>query len=286
MTTITTALTEAKQAVDAIDARVLLQHVLKVDRAYLIAHSHETFTPDVIERYEQLVARRATGEPIAYIIGQREFYGLTFKVTPAVLIPRPETELLVEQALVRLSEHSPTRVLDLGTGSGAIAIAIARHRPQASIVAVDRSPEALAIARENADILLRDRASAIDFRISDWFSALDAERFDVIVSNPPYVADNDPHLSQGDLRFEPKLALAAGPRGLDFLAHIAREAAPRLAPGGWLLLEHGYDQRDACLALMGENGYVEIACSADIANIPRVTVGQRRNNPLSVHTNL
>ena len=275
MTTITTALTEAKQAVDAIDARVLLQHVLKVDRAYLIAHSHETFTPDVIERYEQLVARRATGEPIAYIIGQREFYGLTFKVTPAVLIPRPETELLVEQALVRLSEHSPTRVLDLGTGSGAIAIAIARHRPQASIVAVDRSPEALAIARENADILLRDRASAIDFRISDWFSALDAERFDVIVSNPPYVADNDPHLSQGDLRFEPKLALAAGQRGLDFLAHIARNAAPRLAPGGWLLLEHGYDQRDACASLLLENGYGELQYFADLAGVARVTAGRR-----------
>ena len=275
MTTIAIALSNAKQIIDPIDARVLLQHVLNVDRAYLIAHSTSTLAPDKIERYTQLVARRQQGEPVAYLVGQREFYGLTFKVTPAVLIPRPETELIVEQALARLSEHVPSQVLDLGTGSGAIAIAIANHRPLAKIVAVDHSPNALAIARENAATLLCDRRSAIDFRISDWFSAVANEHFDIIVSNPPYVADNDPHLNQGDVRFEPKIALAGGPHGLDFLAHIARNAAPRLAPGGWLLMEHGYDQGDACASLMRECDYREVRCFADLAGIPRVTAGKQ-----------
>ena len=275
MTTIAIALSNAKQIIDPIDARVLLQHVLNVDRAYLIAHSTSTLAPDKIERYTQLVARRQQGEPVAYLVGQREFYGLTFKVTPAVLIPRPETELLVEQALVRISEHVPSQVLDLGTGSGAIAIAIAQHRPLAKIVAVDRSPDALAIAHENAAFLLGDRANAIDFRVSDWFSAVANEHFDIIVSNPPYVADNDPHLDKGDVRFEPKIALAGGPHGLDFLAHIARNAAPRLAPGGWLLMEHGYDQGDACLKLMRECGCQGVRCLMDLAGIPRVSIGQR-----------
>ncbi len=274
VTTLANALLEAGQAIDTVDARVLLQHVLNVDRAYLIAHGQGALPEYGLRQFIELVKRRQQGEPVAYLVGQREFYGLTFKVTPAVLIPRPETELLVEQALARLSEHYPTRVLDLGTGSGAIAVAIAKLRPLATIVAVDRSAEALAIAHENAVTLLPDRASAIDFRKSNWFSAIGSDRFNVIVSNPPYVADNDTHLSEGDVRFEPRMALAGGPRGLDFLEHIARNAAPRLLPGGWLLLEQGYDQRDACKTLLVENGYCDVQGFTDLAGIPRMSAGR------------
>ena len=271
----------AQTEVGPVDGRVLLQHVLHVNRAHLAAYPEQALTTTQQTQFYALVERRKNGEPVAYIVGQREFFGLNFKVTPAVLIPRPETELLVEQALMRLSEHRSMRVLDLGTGSGAIAIAIAAHRTHADIIAVDASENALQIAKENAQRLLTDRTTSIVFCLSNWFDAVPDEPFDMIVSNPPYIADNDPHLAQGDLRFEPREALAAGPRGLSALAHIARNAAPRpgglgpLAPGGWLLLEHGYDQGAACRELLAAAEFTNVETHKDLAGIDRVTLGQR-----------
>ena len=265
----------AQQQIDPVDARILLQHTLQANRAHLAAHPEKQLTPAQQKQFYALIARRKNGEPVAYIVGEREFFGLTFHVTPAVLIPRPETELLVEQALARLSEHRPTRILDLGTGSGAIAITIAKHRLLVEITAVDASENALSVARENVQRLLSDRAVSITFIQSDWFDAVPHELFDAIVSNPPYIAEDDPHLAQGDLRFEPREALAAGPRGLSALAHIARNAAPRLAPGGWLLLEHGYDQGAACRELLAAAEFTNVATHKDLAGIDRVTLGQR-----------
>jgi release factor glutamine methyltransferase len=254
---------------------VLLQHVLRTNRAHLAAHPERVLSPAEWDRFRTHVARRKNGEPIAYITGNREFYGLNFKVTAAVLIPRPDTELLVEQALERLPEHRSARVLDLGTGSGAIAIAIAKHRPLARVTAVDASAEALEIAVHNARHLLGDAATSMEFLLSDWFGALTDESFDLIVSNPPYVAEDDPHLAQGDLRFEPIRALAGGPRGLSALRHIVRNAAPRLAPGGRLLLEHGFDQGEACRAMLASAGFANVQTHRDLAGIERVTLGQR-----------
>lgn len=269
----------AYRQIDQVDARVLLQHTLRATRAHLAAHPERVLTDAEKNQFSDYVERRKNGEPVAYIVGEREFFGLTFKVTPAVLIPRPETELLVEQALERLSEHRPARVLDLGTGSGAIAITIAKHRPLAHVTAVDVSKAALEIASENAQWLLGERTSCVEFLHSDWFSAVSNEPFDLIISNPPYVAEGDAHLAQGDLRFEPQQALAAGPRGLSALANIARNAAPRLAPGGWLLLEHGYDQRVACSELLIAAGFAHVATHQDLAGIDRVTLGQYTDIP-------
>ncbi len=269
----------AQRKIDLVDARVLLQYTLQTNRAHLATHPERVLSDAEKNRFSDYVERRKSGEPVAYIVGEREFFGLTFKVTPAVLIPRPETELLVEQALERIPEHRPARVLDLGTGSGAIAIAIAKHRPLAHVTAVDASKAALEIASQNARWLLGERISCVEFLHSDWFSAVRNEPFDLIVSNPPYVAEGDAHLDQGDLRFEPKTALAAGPRGLSALAHIARNAAPRLVPGGWLLLEHGYDQGNACNELMAAAGFAHVATHQDLAGIDRVTLGQFPNIP-------
>ncbi len=268
------ALEQARREIDSVDARVLLQHALNSNRAHLSAHPERVLTEAEQQQFHDYVARRKDGEPVAYVIGEREFFGLNFKITPAVLIPRPETELLVEQALERLPEHHSAKLLDLGTGSGTIAIAIAEHRSLAKITAVDASENALIIAKDNAQRLLPDRAASITFIQSDWFEVLQNERFDMIVANPPYIADDDPHLAQGDLRFEPREALAAGPRGLSALAHIARNAAPRLAPGGWLLLEHGYDQGTACRDLLTAAGFSSVATHKDLAGIDRVTLGQ------------
>lgn len=269
------ALRMAQLEIDAIDARVLLQHTLQTNRAGLAAHPERVLNEVEQDRFSASVARRKSGEPVAYITGEREFFGLAFTLSPAVLIPRPETELLVEQALKRLPEDRSARVLDLGTGSGAIAIAIAKNRPLSCVVAIDANADALEIARHNARRLLGSRASRIEFRNSDWFSAAADGPFDIIVSNPPYVADDDPHLAQGDLRFEPRGALAGGAHGLSALVHIARNAVPHLAPSGWLLLEHGYDQREACCQLIHAAGFVSVETHRDLAGLDRVTVGQR-----------
>ncbi|MEW5942253.1 MAG: peptide chain release factor N(5)-glutamine methyltransferase [Pseudomonadota bacterium] len=261
-----------------VEAQILLCHALGATRAWLLAHAADHPEPAQLGRYQALLQRRLAGEPVAYILGKREFYGLEFKVTPAVLIPRPETELLVELALARIPPDAPCRVLDLGTGSGAVAIAIARHRPEAHVTAVDRSPEALDVARKNAEKL---EAKNVRLLQSDWFDALAGKKFGGIVSNPPYIAENDPHLHRGDLRFEPAAALASGADGLDAIRQIVAGAPKHLEPGGWLLFEHGYDQAERCRELMAQGGFQEIATAEDLAGIPRVTFGRRIANPSS-----
>jgi release factor glutamine methyltransferase len=255
---------------DPREARVLLRAALGVDEAYLAAHPERVASAAERERFLAWVARRRAGEPVAYLTGKREFFGLAFKVTPAVLIPRPETELLVEAALARLAPQAAARVLDLGTGSGCVAIAIACSRPRARVTASDSSRAALALARENA---ARHRVR-VAFVASDWFEALGGERYDLIVSNPPYVAQGDPHLEQGDLRFEPRAALVAGRDGLECIREIVQGARAHLAPGGWLLFEHGHDQGARARALLGAAGYAQPFTLRDLARLERVSGGR------------
>ncbi len=253
-----------------LEAKLLAQHALGVSRAWLVARLDEPVDVAQGRAIERLFARRQGGEPVAYITGEREFYSLELAVTPAVLIPRPETELLVELVLARLAQQSG-RVLDLGTGSGAIAIAIAHHAPDAEVWAVDASAKALEVARANA---ARHGANVRFFR-SDWCSRLAAERFDIIVSNPPYIASGDIHLARGDLRFEPRDALVAGSDGLEAIRAIVVQAARHLETGGWLLLEHGLGQAMRCRDLLAACGYTELKSWPDLAGIVRVT-GARR----------
>jgi release factor glutamine methyltransferase len=293
-----------------IEVQTLLRQVLNVSRAYLLANPERCLNDSELACYEELLQRRLSGEPIAYLLGEREFFGLMFKVTPATLIPRPETELLVELALQRISEKLPTppdpekttshstkpasgqvagylpftgeggrqagreyefRVLDLGTGSGAIALSIAHARPDIEVVAVDALTETLAVARENAQRLGISNAA---FLQSDWYTALNAQRFDLIVSNPPYVAAGDPHLQHGDLRFEPTSALASGDDGLRDIRHLVTHAQAHLRPEGWLLLEHGYDQAAQVRELMQHAGFSAMFSACDLAGIERVSGGR------------
>jgi len=256
--------------IDPIDSRALLRATLEVSDTYLVAHPGQTLTDRQRERYLAWVERRRAGEPIAYLTGEREFYSLAFTVTPAVLVPRPETELLVDVALERVPADAPFRVLDLGTGSGCVAVALAKLRPRAQVAATEASREALAVARENA----ARHGSSIEFIESNWLNALAGRRFDLIVSNPPYVAERDPHLSQGDSRFEPRAALVAGADGLSCIRRIIAQARAHLEPGGGLLLEHGYDQAARCRALLAQAGYFELATRRDLAGIERVSGGR------------
>lgn len=274
-TTIAQALQQTRPNLAAAHARMLLQSVLNVSHAYLIAHPDQELAPEQAQKFHSLAVRRAAGEPVAYLVGEREFYSLNFKVTPAVLIPRPETELLVDLALERISTDRPCKVLDLGTGSGAVAITIARHRPLADVTAVDSSAAAMAIARMNAKRLA---ASNVRMLAGDWFNGVAGEKFDLIVSNPPYVAEGDPHLEQGDLRFEPQTALAAGSDGLDCIRRIITAAPAHLMAGGWLLLEHGYDQAEACRKLLQMAGFGDVFSHPDLAGVMRVSGGKRRNS--------
>jgi release factor glutamine methyltransferase len=254
-----------------VDIRILLEHVLNVDRAWLLTHDDQEVGGESGLRYESLLAHRLAGEPIAYIVGRREFYGRPFKVGPSVLIPRPETELLVEAALERLPRDRPARILDLGTGSGCIAITIALERPDFEVLAVDVSMAALELAKENA---CRLGASNVRFLVGDWYAQLGSAVFDMIISNPPYIANGDFHLSNGDLRHEPWCALASGPVGLDAINTIVAGAIDRLHPHGWLILEHGYDQANACRALLNQADLSQIFTLADLAGQTRVTGGQ------------
>jgi len=253
-----------------IEAQCLLQHVLNVPRSYLLAHSEQILNPVQQAAYDTLLQRRLRGEPVAHILGAREFFGLTFKVTSDTLIPRPETELLVELALQRIPAHGPFRVLDLGTGSGAIAISIAQNRPDAEVVAVDASEAALVVARENARNL---GAANVSIFYSDWFSGLSGERYNLIVSNPPYVASGDIHLTQGDVRFEPISALASGTDGLDDIRRIIVGAGKFLEHGAWLQMEHGYDQADKVRKILLNSGFAEVFSATDISGIERVSGG-------------
>lgn len=256
------------------EAELLLCGVLGCERAYLIAHAGDAIDPRTMRAAQTWFARRRAGEPVAYITGRREFYGLSLSVTSDVLIPRPETEHLVDLALERLPLAS-ARVLDLGTGSGAIAVALAARRPDLEIIATDISEAALGIARRNA----REHAVEINFRRSDWFDSLGPERFDLVVSNPPYVAEGDTHLEEGDLRFEPRLALVGGEGGFLCLHAIAAEARQRLRHGGSLLLEHGYEQGERCVALLRGLGYLEVVDHRDLAGLSRVCTAVWRAGP-------
>ena len=255
------------------EAGLLLGHALGRTRAWLFAHADDEVEPDAQARFEQLVAARRRGEPVAYLTGTRGFWTLDLEVTPDVLIPRADTERLVELALERIPVEAACTVADLGTGSGAIALAIASERPQARIVATDASAAALAVARANARRLGLDQVA---FAQGDWCAALGAQRFDVIVSNPPYIAAGDPHLGEGDLRFEPASALASGADGLDAIRVIAAQARDHLEAGGWLLLEHGHDQGAGVRGLLADHGYVDIATARDIEQRERVTLGRTR----------
>lgn len=255
---------------DPVDQRILVCHALGISRTALITQSERVLTGDEAAGISSLLQRRLDGEPVAYIVGRREFFGLDFETTPAVLIPRPDTELLVELALERLPPRG--KVLDMGTGSGAIAVALAHSRPDAAVTALDVSEEALAVAGRNA----QRNGAQVRFLHSDWYSAVQAEQFDLIVSNPPYIADGDRHLSEGDLRFEPSGALTDFSDGLSALRTIVAGAPARLAPGSWLLMEHGYDQSAAVRELLSSAGYTEVQSWQDLAGIERVTGGRAR----------
>ena len=259
----------AASGLPPIEAQVLAAHALGLSRARLLAGSQRTLEADAVRSIERLFLLRRAGEPVAYLTGEREFHGLSLKITHDVLIPRPETELLVDLALERLPNRAG-RVVDLGTGSGAIAVAIAHAAPDTEVFAVDSSRAALAVARENA----RRHGASIRFVASDWFAELAGERFDVVVSNPPYVAAGDGHLGEGDLRFEPRTALVGGPDGLDAIRTIVAGAKAHLVPGGWLLFEHGFDQGERCRSLLGMYGYAGIASWPDLAGITRVAGGR------------
>jgi release factor glutamine methyltransferase len=256
---------EALRALEAREARLLLARAAGYSEASVLAHPERELSAEAEAMFVEFAARRARGEPIAYILGEKEFYGLPLAVNPAVLIPRPETELLVERAL----ELRPESVLDLGTGSGAVALALKRHLPSARVVAVERSAAALAVAQRNAVKL----GLEVEFRHGLWFAPVAGERFDLVVSNPPYVAEGDPHLSQGDLRFEPQSALVAGRDGLEAIREIVGAAKAHLNPGGWLLLEHGMGQDAEVRSLLRAQGLESVESWPDLAGIARVSGG-------------
>jgi release factor glutamine methyltransferase len=268
----------ARSGLVRLDAQVLLAHALGVDRAWLVAHASERCPAKRCAAFAELAARRRAGEPVAYLTGVREFWGLPLAVDARVLIPRPETETLVEQALAVLPADREALVLDLGTGSGAIALAIAHARPRAVVVASDNSGDALACACGNAERL---KLANVRLLQSDWYDALPSQRtgFDLIASNPPYVAVGDPHLGEGDVRFEPMAALRAGADGLDALRIVVRGAPSRLVPGGTLVVEHGFDQAAAVRALMVEVGFADVGTARDLAGRERVTRGRTRSHP-------
>lgn len=276
MTTVREALVAAGTRLQAVsdsprvDADCLLQHLLQQDRSWLRLHADSVLEPALLADFEQALARRLQGEPVAYITGARGFWSLDLQVGPATLIPRPDTELLVEWALELLPRNAAARVLDLGTGSGAIALAVKKERPGCEVVAVDASVAALAMAAANAERLQLD----ISLRQSDWFAALDGRQFDLILGNPPYIAADDPHLAQGDLRFEPRSALVAADAGLSDLSRIINAAPEYLAPGGWLLLEHGYEQGEAVRELLNRQGFEAIATRRDFGGNERSSGGR------------
>jgi len=273
MLTLKAALEEATAAIGRVDAHVLVAHLLGVNRSYLIANPMRVLTETEDARIDMLVAQRAIGRPVAHLLEQREFYGRMFAISPDVLIPRPETEVLVEKALSLLAAQ--TSVLDLGTGCGAIAITLACEHPDIAVTATDSSEPALDVARRNAQAL----GGAVEWRAGSWFEPIAGRRFAMIVSNPPYVAGSDPHLGQGDLRFEPQPALTDGSAdGLASIRAIVAGAPAHLEPGGWLVVEHGYDQRDAVAGLLKEAGFDDMFSIADLAGIPRVGGGRFNRN--------
>lgn len=271
--TLSDAWREASRRIDRLDARLLLAHVCFSTHADLIAHPERELSGDQTARFEALLARREAGEPLAYLVGSAYFCGLEFAVSPAVLIPRPETEVLVEQAMARARTLAAPRIVDMGTGSGIVAILLAQRCPQADVTAVDVSTAALAVARANAD----RHGAPIRFLEGDWYAPLGDERFDLIVSNPPYVVEGDPHLQQNGLPFEPQFALTdavAGGDGLACIRTLIAGAHKHLLPAGWLLIEHGYDQAVKVRELLHASGFTRVDSWLDEAGTQRVSGGQ------------
>ncbi len=251
---------------------MLLGHVLQREFAWLIAHDLDVLDDTSAREFESLVVRRITGEPVAYLLGEREFYGRAFHCTPAALIPRPETELLIDAALTRITATEDARILDVGTGTGCIAITLALERPRAQVTAIDVSRDALALACENAQRL---GATNIEFIQSNWFAALsDTAQFDLVVSNPPYIVPGDAHLAQGDLRYEPAIALADAIDGLESYRQLLQGARKHLRDGGWLVVEHGFDQGESVPALFRAVGFSQVDVQRDLADLPRTTTGK------------
>jgi release factor glutamine methyltransferase len=265
---------EAESDNPRLDAEVLLAHVTGHARAYFRAWPEMTLPADRVSVFERLLIRRLAGHPVAHLVGTREFWSREFRVNPDVLIPRPETELLVEWVLSLPAPHQPLHIADLGTGSGALAITLALELPDSRVTAIDVSPAALTVAQENARRL---GARNVRFLHGDWFAALPgASRFDLIVSNPPYIAETDPHLRQGDVRFEPALALTSGIDGLDAVRRIVAEAPAFLSPDGRLLCEHGFDQAEAVRRLLCAAGYAEVESRKDLLGHERASGGVHR----------
>ena len=256
-----------------LDSEVLLSYILEKNRTFLRTWPEQTLTKTQQQKYHELVQRRKAGEPVAYIIGTQEFWSLELKVTPDTLIPRPETELLVEQALLRIPTDSHWTILDAGTGSGAIALAIASERPTCQILATDISLANLYIAQRNA---VTNKINNVTFVAANWLMPFVSDfQFDMVVSNPPYIVENDPHLYRGDVRFEPHRALTAGETGLDDIKTIIQQTYAHLKPGGWLLLEHGYHQADDVISLMTQQDYISIHYLKDYGGQPRLSLAQK-----------
>lgn len=255
-----------------LDAEILLAHVLNKSRSFLYSHADEKVDPNYIQQFIQLLKRRKNGEPIAYIIGEQDFWNIKLKVDQNTLIPRPETEMLVEKCLEYSANKENLTVLDLGTGSGAIAIALAKEKPSWKIIATDISPRALAIARENATL---NQVENVEFYLGDWCAALPLNRVDVIISNPPYVNDSDELICKGDVRYEPRIALQSGKDGLADIRRIIHQAKSVLVESGYLLLEHGYTQQRQILELLEEEGYQQSTGFTDLAGLDRIVFARK-----------
>jgi release factor glutamine methyltransferase len=253
-----------------LDAEVLLAFVLGKNRSYLRAWNDKILDAQMISQFESLLSQRQQGVPIAYLTGTREFWSRDFFVSPDVLIPRPDTEILIEHCLDKIPPNLPFQILDLGTGSGIIAITLACERPNAKIIAVDASESALKIAQKNADF---HNCANIEFILSDWFSNVPQLKFDLIVSNPPYISENDEHLTQGDVRFEPKSALIAAENGLSDILDISKKAKSYLKSKGQLLFEHGYNQAKDVQIIFKNAGFINVCTHHDLAGQPRITIG-------------
>lgn len=266
-----TSLRLSSQPEARLEAEILLAYCLEKPRVFLYTWPDHLITIEQQIKFEGLISRRSEGEPIAYILGYQEFWSLTLRVSPATLIPRSETELLVEQTLALITENNNLSILDLGTGSGAIALAIATERPACKVTATDYSTATLDIAKSNSE---KHHITNVRFIQSNWLSALTGECFDIVVSNPPYIVQNDPHLQQGDLPYEPRNALVSRDNGLADIKTIIREAHQHLKPDGWLLLEHGYNQAKKVRALFEKQGFQSIRTESDYGGQPRVTIAK------------
>jgi release factor glutamine methyltransferase len=261
-----------------LDSEILLAYCLQKERSYLMTWPEMELTQQQLECFKELIRKRLQPQPVAYLTGEKEFYSLTLKTTAATLVPRPETEMLVDKVLELIGNIAEPEILELGTGTGAIALSIKQHSPESKILATDISQATLEVAMENAQ---RHHLN-IEFTLSDWFKGLDQyRRFDVIVSNPPYIANHDPYLSQGDLPAEPRLALTSGDDGMHALTRIITSADLFLKPGGWLVLEHGYDQQQSVNNLLQNQGYVQVKTLVDFNQLPRMSVAQK---PLALLT--